>query len=460
MHGVRIRSSRSPPRVSRRGGFEAERLNRDRGVRDVPSWVASSSSTGPSPECTGAQASQEQDVRAGCRIKVFGWNVGGADLSDLPGAVREATKKALAPDAIILLQEVPRGEPGWSTEKVGALELLSFRSTEAWRGTGVAFNPSSWCMIRRVARDRGCWVLLRHLLQGFSLWVSTAHFSPGCTHAQFESELTNFFEGAPRSGVPVLCQVDGNAPILWNHFSGETLAVGRDGKSHELLGQLEAWGSGSRCLAQGNTRLRLLRPRQGGRQGSIIDLMATRGIGRTGLKIHVHSCHVLGTDHELLEGDLSLAKGSPGNRYSTAPRVWKGGIGRVDRLDQEVLVSLALKCTAPAAGKGYRDPPEVKAAVGEARAVRTKEAWCEVRKLRKHARETDRVNRAGQGDWGPSVSAGPRRKQVGSMVLPKPRLEIHTLQFMTILPRCTRATGLHPTRASFKGTFGLSRVKS
>ena len=111
---------------------------------------------------------------------------------------------------------------------------------------------------------------------------------------------------------------------------------------------------------------------------------------------------VLGTDHELLQGQCKLRKGSPTQRFSTKPRVWTGGIDRVEGLDQQTRVGLAQRCTRVARGCAYRDPPEVKAAVGQARLLKSKAAWCQVRGLRKQARnkwEAERLSRASQGDW-------------------------------------------------------------
>ncbi|CAE7265287.1 lolT1 [Symbiodinium sp. CCMP2592] len=351
------------------------------------------------------------NLMAECKVQVYGWNVGGAALSDLAKAVCEGARGALDPDAIVLLQELPRGTAGWTSEKQGTLEILSHRSEGAWRGAGLAFNTDSWCVVRRVARSRGCWVLLKHLVHGNQVWCGTAHFTPGCTQAQYESEVTNFFEGTPKGSVPVVCQFDANASIVWNQFDGEVLAVGRDGKANEALGQVESRGLVMVPPNPAQFRTPTSRPRQEGRRGSIIDYMATRGVRRAREIVHVDSCHVLGTDHELLQGELELMKGEAARRAPTAPRVWKGGVDLIKYLDQATLVQLASRCTKPAQGRGYRDPPDVKEAVARARLLRTKASWCTVRSLRKNARkvwESQRVERASQGDWGAFKDAKPK----------------------------------------------------
>ncbi|CAE6963578.1 unnamed protein product [Symbiodinium sp. CCMP2592] len=385
---------------------------------------------------------------------VYGWNVGGADISDLAKAVCEGIKRPMDPDAVVILQELPRGASGWCSEKQGLLEVVSHRSETAWRGTGLAYRTDSWSVVRRVARARGCWILLKHLKHGTSLWCATAHFTPGCTQAQYEGEVTNFFEGMPKGSVPVVCQFDANAPISWNQFDGAVLAVGRDGKANEALGQVESRGLSMIPPGPSQFQTPTSRPRQEGRRGSIIDYMATRGVRRARETVHVDSCHVLGTDHELLQGELELSKGEATRRAPTAPRVWRGGVTLIEHLDQPTLVHLARRCTVPAKGRGYKDPREVKEAVARARLLRTKASWCAVRSLRKNARkvwETQRVERASQGDWGafrdvkPKIQSGWQHSFANAQVL-DPHTVIHDH-----LQSVYQGRGVKPNKGVYEG---------
>ncbi|CAE7247538.1 R1A1-element\ORF2 [Symbiodinium sp. CCMP2456] len=190
-------------------------------------------------------------------------------------------------------------------------------------GRGVAFNTSQWTVLKKVVAGKGVWVRLKGLVEGCAVWVGSAHFTPGCTHAQYEQEVSDFLREAPAGRDPVFCQVDANAPLGWTPFDSVVLPVGKDGKANEILGQLEAKG------------FRVMVPPK-----------------------------------EQFEGTLSC-------RYS----VFIAAIPQ---------------------GEGYRDPEEVKMAIARARESRTKQSWCEVRRLRKLARrkwEHDRVSRAAQGDW-------------------------------------------------------------
>ena len=49
---------------------------------------------------------------------MFGWNVGGAELSDLPKAIRDSVGWRVSKDDVVLLQEVPREGEGWQHQEL------------------------------------------------------------------------------------------------------------------------------------------------------------------------------------------------------------------------------------------------------------------------------------------------------------------------------------------------------
>ena len=109
-------------------------------------------------QCTveeGATSGSPGAVENGFHFSLFGWNVGGCDISDLASAIKNATQRPLATDAVLALQELPRAGVGWATEKQGSLQILSHRAEGAWRGAGVAFKSEVWSVARRVASGRG-----------------------------------------------------------------------------------------------------------------------------------------------------------------------------------------------------------------------------------------------------------------------------------------------------------------
>ncbi|CAE7949162.1 unnamed protein product [Symbiodinium sp. KB8] len=320
-------------------------------------------------------------VENGFHFSLFGWNVGGCDISDLASAIQNATSRPLAPDAVLALQELPRAGVGWATEKQGSLQILSHRCDESWRGAGVAFKSEVWSVARRVASGRGVWVQLKHMKVGSLVWVGSVHLTPGATHSQSEQEMSEFLRGMPKGANPVVCQCDANAGIRWSVQDEHVMAVGLDGKANGVLDQLKCKHLQVISPTEEQFGVPTSRPRQVGRRGHIIDYMSVSGVAGASLYVHVDSHIVLGTDHELLEGSLVVRKGSSINRFSTKPRVWCGGVDRIESLDQRLLVDLARRCTKVVPGRGYRDPPDVKAAVQRAR-----KKW-----------EAERLARASQG---------------------------------------------------------------
>ncbi|CAE7900223.1 unnamed protein product, partial [Symbiodinium necroappetens] len=186
-------------------------------------------------------ASVEQ---SGFQFDFFGWNVGGCDVKDLAAAIISGSKAPLDRDSLVTLQELPRGSAGWSSEKQGTLEIVSHRSDVAWRATGIAFYRDVWSVLQRFSTIRGTWFKLKHLQTGGLVWVGSAHFNPGCTHTQYEKEVSDFLAKAPGGNVPVLCQCDANAAIKWVRDDGKSEPAGLDGKANEILGQLTSKGLG------------------------------------------------------------------------------------------------------------------------------------------------------------------------------------------------------------------------
>ncbi|CAE7662879.1 unnamed protein product [Symbiodinium sp. CCMP2456] len=334
--------------------------------------------------------------------EVYGWNVGGADMPSLADAVRNGCGGTPKACSLIAIQEMPRGEPGWRTEKQGLWTLITCQPTGEWRGQGVAFQDEEWTVLQRVSAGKGIWLRLRHLISAVTVWIGSAHFSPGCTQAQYEEQVDACMKGLPPSPHPVIFQCDANAPIEWAEFEGEVVAVGKDGKANELLGQLDRRGLRLDSPPPEQYRVPTSRPRQDGREGNIIDYMGSCRIVCCGLRVHVDSCHVLGTDHELLEGTYEVRATRKMERYDTRARTWTGSLPVVHHVDQDTLVRWARTYTRPKQGLGYRDPPGVKRAVQLARFAKTRKTWTEVRRLRKIARqawEADRIKRASHGDW-------------------------------------------------------------
>ncbi|CAE7779377.1 Zdhhc3, partial [Symbiodinium sp. CCMP2456] len=332
---------------------------------------------------------------------LISWNIGGASVTDLPQTVADAVGN-LQQDALLSFQELSRDEPGWHTAQHGQWTLLQHRQFDVWRGTGIAFRPDRWRVMRRKGTERGLWLRLRHV-QGLEIWAGTAHFTPGCTQAQHAKEVGEHLTGLPPTAIPTFLTCDINAEVGWG-FDDEGIcrATGNNGKTQEFLGQ---------CLQRGlrpvppppeDFRTPTSRPRQANRRGKQIDGILCNAGSPGPLRIFQGSCSAIGTDHELVATTITLHTTRAGTRFSTQPRVWTGGIADVGELTQGRLTELAKKHTAPRRGVAYVDPPEVKHAFRRAKHEGVPRLWTQARALRKKARslwEQERLERATKGDW-------------------------------------------------------------
>ncbi|CAE7386117.1 unnamed protein product, partial [Symbiodinium sp. KB8] len=356
------------------------------------------------------EVAEARDQR--CSLVVLGWNVGGVDLFQLPKAVRDSTKGKLEKDDLLLLQEVPRECEGWSHQELEGRNVVTHRRATQWRGTGLSYDPGSWCVLRKLHTNKGTWFKVRHLERGLDLWLGTVHFSPGVTADACEEEVEDHFRALPRDAHRVVFQGDVNAAFGWVQEGGQVTAVAKDGKGHTLHRAVMERGLvlGTPLGPQMSTPTS--RPRQENRQGQCIDIMAQRGLRQSTWRIHVDSYMCVGSDHELCESVFCIDAQKKNKRHETRPRVWTGGIDQVEGLDQTTVEELARRCTKPAPGHGYKDPPEVKLAFKEAKRQGTACLWKRALKLRKSSRrqwEWDRLVRASEGEWHSFKALKPRR---------------------------------------------------
>ena len=334
---------------------------------------------------------------------------------ELPKAIHESSGSRCGKDDLVLLQEVPREREGWSYQELEGRPVVSHRHCSQWRGTGLWYDPSAWCVLRKHNSTKGTWFKLRHLEASSELWVGTSHLTPGCSVGQYEEEVHAHFAQLPDSANRVIYQGDVNTGFGWVDEHEGMTAVPKEGKGgilHKVITEREL-AFGVPEPAQINTPTS--RPRQEGRQGQCIDVMCYKGIRCRGWGIHEDSYMKVGTDHELCFSQFALQERRQHRRHETRPRTWVGGVAQIDRMDQEYIEQLAAQCTKPQPSQGYKDTPEIKQAFKAAKLSGTAAKWKQALKMRKQARrlwEQERLVRASQGDW-QSFKALKPRKQVG-----------------------------------------------
>ena len=308
---------------------------------------------------SGAPSASNRDGQGGGLVTfdVFGWNVGGVKLDSLRDVILQATGKRLRVSDILLVQEFPRRKQGWSSEIVDGLTQTSYRAAKEWRGRGVIFNPAAWAILQKVSGPKGVWLKMKLLSAGISVWFGVFHFTPGCNLDEYGEDLVSFFAKKPKDSFPVVVQGDANAPFAWVQRGSSVEAGALNHKATLVLDEMSKGGFLPCSPPVQQHRLPTSRPRQEAREGHQIDIFATKRVHRGRVFIHCDSCHLPGSDHELVQGTFSLRRKSSWKPHATAPRVWTGGIQQITHVDQDVLQQLAKQCTKPKPGNSYRDPP-------------------------------------------------------------------------------------------------------
>eukprot|EP00439_Symbiodinium_sp_Y106_P024669 s5535_g3.t1 len=334
---------------------------------------------------------------------MFGWNLGGVEVQDLPQTLMDAAPQQLEKSSLILLQEYQRGVQGWAVEKQGQWTLVTHRHASVWRGTGLMYNTDIWCLTRRVATKKGTWFRLRAAADSADvIWVGTAHFTPGCTVACFEEEAEEHFQGLPASANRVVFQGDINTPMGWVRHLAEVTPVAKEGKGGILLKILNERGLLLNPPMDSQFGTPTSRPRQQGRGGQHIDVFASRGLHASGTTVHEDSYMIGGTDHELMQGGFRATWCRRPPRRCTRRRVVCKQIGTIDFIDHVTIAEMAMTHTKPAPSLAYKDPESVKALFRRAKQRGTAVVWKEALKARKAARkewEVQRLQRAAGGDW-------------------------------------------------------------
>ena len=205
-----------------------------------------------------------------------------------------------------------------------------------------------------------------------------------------------------------------NTGFLWVPEGEGISAVAREGKGNVLHKVLVESGFILGVPGQDQLQTPTSRPRQVDRRGHCIDVTASRNLRFDSWRIHVDSHLHIGTDHELCESRFSVKVKRQHHRHETRPRMWTGGVSRIEGLDQARMEELAQQCTKAVPGHGYRDPVEVRQAFKRAKITGTSASWKAALKSRREARkqwEWDRLIRASQGEWHSFKALRPRRQE-------------------------------------------------
>ena len=264
------------------------------------------------------------------------------------------------------------------------------------------YNPTEWNIRMRVATPRGTWFKMRHLTRKLELWMGTAHFSPGIAASAYEEQVEGHFSGLPKNAHRVIFQGDLNTGFKWVPEDREVTVVASEGKGSMVQKTLQERGLQLVPPRREQWHTPTTRPRQSGRVGQCMDLMASKYMRVHSWEILEDTFLQLGTDHELVRGIFGVNAKKQYTRHNTRPREWVGGIHQVDGLDQDVIEAMAKQYTRPKQGSRYVDPQSVKKQFRAAKLSGSPTAWKQALKARSQARkqwEHERLTRAARGDW-------------------------------------------------------------
>ena len=324
------------------------------------------------------------------------------DLHSLPAALRYAWPQGL--HSLVMLQELPRAEPGWTTVEKEGLAVVGYQDEFAWRGVGVGYKSSEWLVMRRKAKGRAMWLRMRRKGDGLECWVGSVHLSQGVPCSDHTRELQEALDLLPATTLPCLLGCDGNASLKWvTGAQGEALPYGEDLKADNLLGTLREYGFGMVPPGQEQFHTPTSRPRKEGASGHQIDFLAVKHVGADVARIHVDSFKSMDGDHDFVSACLQTRRTKPRReRVDTRPRKVVGTIPTQHVVDQVSIAALAEQYTSPHQSQGYRDPADVRTLFDMARHSCQKEDWKKAQQARRKARaqwSQNRLEQAVNGDW-------------------------------------------------------------
>ena len=302
---------------------------------------------------------------------------------------------------IMSLQEVHRGVPGWSAEKQGRWNVLTYQGDDSWRGTGVMYDASVWSIMRRVCSKRGTWFRFRNLATRREIWVGSLYIPPHYATLEFRELLDDHLQHLPATTLPVFLSADLNAAIKCQQHQETITAYGEESKTRSLLDALHQRGLQICPPPESQFCQPTSRPRKPGAVGRAIDWVASARGGQCRSTICTDSCFELGTDHDAIVVESSF-RASIQQSATSGVRVVTSTPVLGNKIDQPELRRLASTHTAPPRRQGYRDSQEVRGLFCTARTTRQGSDWCRALRARKqaHQRWTEqKVSEAMAGDW-------------------------------------------------------------
>ncbi|CAE7806396.1 unnamed protein product [Symbiodinium microadriaticum] len=343
------------------------------------------------------------DLSAPCAKRRWGrvghWNLGGQKLDMLDVICQDLD--------ILLVQEVARGQEGWSEFGRDEFHWITHRSSDQWRGVAVGIAIDKFdSTVKKIKTSRGIWVVGRICGIGRVI-LGSLHCHTGATNETYQAAVREFFSACPRKyrHLPLVCGVDANEVPRW-----------KDSDAGRL--EIDSCCSNLNTLLHESMHIGIFPvppepvfknawthfPRDETRSGRQIDMVLHRQLHLKDLTFDADRRLALGTDHALLVSELLVAGGVSRTKWKNESRArWvTSDIQHSCIVDEDDLVQIARQHTRPRFSQSFRDDPETSAAIRQARDSNTREDWKRVQRMRREKRkcwQQARLSSILSGDW-------------------------------------------------------------
>ena len=311
----------------------------------------------------------EEDPEAGAVSELLHatWNLGGCALDKGAAGLCELERLQGGAFDVVSVQELPRGETGWSFTEANGWHFHSHREESSWRGAGVAFRANTWSLMWKRKSDKGVWCRLRRVHDGVQIWFGSFYFSQGATKESHANEVHEFVQALPATTLPLIVGGDANAEIKWGEGrSGDVQPYSAEGKGEYMFGVFRERGVQFTAPSPEQRAVPTSRPRKADATGRQIDGVATRGVRFAVAKIVRNSYMFLGSDHDAVTHRVEIVCDRAARQHvrpRTAPRQVTSRPSMPVTLNQDSMQRL----TKAYVSSGYQDPSEVKRLFRDAR---------------------------------------------------------------------------------------------
>ena len=334
---------------------------------------------------------------AGHEICISSWN--------LAGTSEKKVKHLLAHVPccdVLAVQEFPRQKNRWQILKGEVFHAVLYQDILMYRAVGIFYKSELFHLKQRVSSSKGIWLKLQHKLSQKHIWVGSVHLPNNEPRDEVNRLAHDFFQAAQHQGEQAFAMGDFNIQFKWAEEAGQVQAGHISAKWDDL--RRIATEAGFQQVAPRGSQINVatFHSRKGNVASTQIDGAFTSNSPDRTLTIEEGSRHEIGTDHERIALQGWVRGDAAARVVVGGPRVVKGRLPDMHRVDQHTLGCLAKQYTKPASlGPKFKASAAVNTLRDIARHSKAAEDWkTYLHHLRREKSEWkgERVQKAA-GDW-------------------------------------------------------------